>query len=71
APTVPKKCCFNFRMRRIMRDNIATSYLTSPECSHQAVIFRLRNGKEVCAPANRDWVKKYQQRLPFSSFSIP
>ncbi|KAM4637505.1 C-C motif chemokine 3-like [Amazona ochrocephala] len=68
---VPDKCCFNFQMRRIKRDNIIACYPTSPECSHKAVIFRVRSGKEICSQASRAWVKKYQQSFPVSSFSIP
>ncbi|KAM6296449.1 C-C motif chemokine 3-like [Aegotheles albertisi] len=71
APALPEKCCFNFQMRRIKRDNIVTCYPTSPECPHQAVIFKVRNGKEICAQASRAWVKKYQQNFQVSSYSIP
>ncbi|XP_074701239.1 C-C motif chemokine 4-like [Strix aluco] len=71
APAVPDKCCFSFRVRKIKRDNIITCYLTSPECPHQAVIFRLKNGKEICTQATRAWVKKYQQSFQVSSFSLP
>ncbi|XP_009883440.1 PREDICTED: C-C motif chemokine 13 [Charadrius vociferus] len=71
APAVPEKCCFNFQTRRIKRDNIVTCYPTSPECPHQAVIFRVRSGKEICAQASRAWVKRYQQSFQVSSFSIP
>ncbi|KAM8991686.1 uncharacterized protein PRD47_015782 isoform 1-T1 [Ara ararauna] len=38
ALAVPDKCCFNFHMRRIKRDNIVACYPTSPECPHKAVI---------------------------------
>lgn len=38
APAVPDKCCFNFQMRRIKRDNVVACYPTSPECPHQAVM---------------------------------
>ncbi|NXT02714.1 CCL4 protein, partial [Jacana jacana] len=71
APAMPDKCCFNFQMRRIKRDNIITCYPTSPECPHQAVIFRVRNGKEICAQASRPWVKRYQQSFQVSSYSVP
>ncbi|GAB0198119.1 C-C motif chemokine 4-like [Grus americana] len=71
APAVPDKCCFNFQMKRIKRDNIVDCYLTSPECPHQAVIFRVKSGKEICTQASKAWVKRYQQRFQVSSFSIP
>ncbi|KAM6402926.1 C-C motif chemokine 3-like [Rhynochetos jubatus] len=71
APAVPEKCCFNFQMRRIRRDNIVACYPTSPECPHQAVIFRVRSGKEICTQASRAWVKRYHQSFQVSSFSIP
>lgn len=35
---MPDKCCFNFQMRRIKRDNVVACYRTSPECPHQAVM---------------------------------
>ncbi|NXL93424.1 CCL4 protein, partial [Alectura lathami] len=71
APTMPEKCCFNFQTRRIKRDNIVACYATSPQCSHQAVIFRVKSGKEICARVDRAWVKRYQQNFQVSSFSIP
>ncbi|XP_064533922.1 C-C motif chemokine 3-like [Pseudopipra pipra] len=71
APAMPDKCCFNFQTRRIKRDNVVACYPTSPECPHQAVIFRVRNGKEICTQASRAWVKRYQQSFQVSSFSIP
>ncbi|XP_010142587.1 PREDICTED: C-C motif chemokine 3-like [Buceros rhinoceros silvestris] len=71
APAMPDKCCFNFQMRRIKRDNIVACYPTSPECPHNAVIFRVRGGKEICAQASRPWVKRYQKTFQVSSFSIP
>ncbi|NXC75595.1 CCL4 protein, partial [Anhinga anhinga] len=71
APAVPDKCCFNFQTRRIKRDNVVSCYPTSPECPHQAVIFRVRSGKEICAQASRGWVKRYQQSFQVNSFSIP
>ncbi|XP_010571867.1 C-C motif chemokine 4-like [Haliaeetus albicilla] len=71
APAMPDKCCFKFQMRRIKRDNIVACYPTSPECPHEAVIFRVRSGKEICTQASRAWVRKYQQSFQVSSFSIP
>ncbi|XP_025892755.1 eotaxin-like [Nothoprocta perdicaria] len=71
APAVPDKCCFNFQTRRIKRDNIAYCYATSPECPHRAVIFRLKNDKEICAQAGRAWVRRYQETFKASSFSLP
>ncbi|NXO47324.1 CCL13 protein, partial [Aramus guarauna] len=71
APAVPEKCCFNFHMKRIKRDNIDTCYITSPECPHRAVIFRVKGGKEICAQASKAWVKRYLQSFQVSSFSIP
>ncbi|KAM9257326.1 C-C motif chemokine 3-like [Cariama cristata] len=71
APALPDKCCFNFQKRRIKRDNVIACYPTSPECPHQAVIFRVKSGKEICAQVSRAWVKRYQQSFQVSSFSIP
>ncbi|NXI90204.1 CC4L protein, partial [Psophia crepitans] len=71
APTVPQKCCFNFQVRKLKRDNIVACYPTSPECSHQAVIFKVKNGKEICTQASRSWVKKYLKSFRVNSFSIP
>ncbi|XP_049659526.1 C-C motif chemokine 4-like [Accipiter gentilis] len=71
APAMPDKCCFKFQTRRIKRDNVVACYPTSPECPHEAVIFRVRSGKEICTQASRAWVRKYQQSFQVSSFSIP
>ncbi|KAM9613673.1 C-C motif chemokine 13-like [Harpia harpyja] len=71
APAMPDKCCFKFQTRRIKRDNVVACYPTSPECPHEAVIFRVRSGKEICTQASRAWVRKYQKSFQVSSFSIP
>ncbi|CAM5165266.1 unnamed protein product, partial [Eretmochelys imbricata] len=49
APGVPDKCCFTFQTSRIKKGNILGWYLTSPECSYPAVVFKTRIGKEICA----------------------
>ncbi|XP_053941087.1 C-C motif chemokine 4 isoform X1 [Cuculus canorus] len=71
ALAMPDKCCFNFQVRRIKRDSVVACYPTSPECPHQAVIFRVRSGKEICTEASRAWVKTYQQSFQVRSFSAP
>ncbi|KAF7707722.1 C-C motif chemokine 3-like [Silurus meridionalis] len=50
-------CCYSFNQRPL-RANMVTSYsLTSPQCSKQAILFKTKKGKEVCANPTDAWVK--------------
>ncbi|KAM9470466.1 monocyte chemotactic protein 1B-like [Clarias gariepinus] len=54
----PNVCCFSFQSRPL-KPSMVTSYsLTSPQCSKQAVLFKTRKGKEVCAKPTDPWVKE-------------
>ncbi|XP_074870122.1 C-C motif chemokine 4-like [Carettochelys insculpta] len=61
AAGVPDKCCFTFQASRLKKGSIVSWYLTSPECSHPAVVFQTRIGKEICANPSKAWVRKYQR----------
>ncbi|CAM5165373.1 unnamed protein product [Eretmochelys imbricata] len=71
APGVPDKCCFTFQTSRIKKGNILGWYLTSPECSYPAVVFKTRIGKEICANPDKRWVQKYQGFFQPHSLSVP
>ncbi|XP_044849302.1 C-C motif chemokine 4-like [Mauremys mutica] len=71
APGAPNKCCFKFQTSRIKKGNIVGWFLTNPECSHRAVVFKTRMGKEICANPDKPWVKKYQGFFQPNSLSVP
>ncbi|XP_007070523.2 C-C motif chemokine 4 [Chelonia mydas] len=60
---VPDKCCFRFQKRRIKRDNTVGYYRTSPVCPQPAVVFKMKEGQEICAEPDKPWVKEYQKFL--------
>ncbi|XP_074870132.1 C-C motif chemokine 4-like [Carettochelys insculpta] len=60
---VPTKCCFTFQTRKIRRDNVVSSYVTSTMCPHLAVVFKTKGGQEICAKLDKPWVKEYQDFL--------
>ncbi|XP_030392261.1 C-C motif chemokine 3-like [Gopherus evgoodei] len=71
APGAPYKCCFTFQTSRIKKGNIVGWFLTNPECSYPAVVFKTRMGKEICANPDKRWVKKYQEFFQPNSLSVP
>ncbi|CAM2103907.1 unnamed protein product [Caretta caretta] len=71
APGAPDKCCFTFQTSRIKKGNILGWYLTSPECSYPAMVFKTRIGKEICANPDKRWVQKYQGFFQPHSLSVP
>ncbi|XP_067393777.1 C-C motif chemokine 4-like [Emydura macquarii macquarii] len=70
AAGMPAKCCFKFQTGRLQKGNIVGWYLTSPECSHPAVVFKTRVGKEICANPLKPWVRKYQGFFQPNSLSV-
>ncbi|XP_044850165.1 C-C motif chemokine 4-like [Mauremys mutica] len=64
---VPEKCCFKFQTRKLKRDNTVSCYPTSPMCPQAAVIFKMKEGQEICAKPDRPWVKEYQTFLSSAS----
>ncbi|XP_050784935.1 C-C motif chemokine 4-like isoform X2 [Gopherus flavomarginatus] len=64
---VPEKCCFRFQKTKLKRDNTISCYPTSPVCPQPAVIFKMKEGQEICAKPDRPWVKEYQKFLSSAS----
>ncbi|KAG7329516.1 hypothetical protein KOW79_007690 [Hemibagrus wyckioides] len=51
-------CCYSFHQRPL-KSSMVTSYsLTSPQCSKQAILFKTKRGKDVCANPIDAWVKE-------------
>nr|XP_032645380.1 C-C motif chemokine 4-like [Chelonoidis abingdonii] len=59
----PEKCCFKFQKTKLKRDNIVSCYPISPVCPQPAVIFKMKEGQEICAKPDRPWVQEYQKFL--------
>ncbi|XP_026519604.1 C-C motif chemokine 4-like [Terrapene carolina triunguis] len=60
---VPNKCCFIFQTTKLKRDNTVSCYNTSPACPQPGVIFKMKEGQEICAKPEKPWVKEYQKFL--------
>ncbi|MCJ8734485.1 hypothetical protein PDJAM_G00235910 [Pangasius djambal] len=52
-----KICCYTFTQRALKSSLVASYSLTSPQCSKQAVVFKTKRGKDVCAKLTDPWVK--------------
>ncbi|XP_027016040.1 monocyte chemotactic protein 1B-like [Tachysurus fulvidraco] len=51
-------CCYSYQQRPL-RTNMVSSYSqTSPQCSKQAILFKTKRGKDVCANPTDAWVKE-------------
>ncbi|XP_005402897.1 PREDICTED: C-C motif chemokine 8-like [Chinchilla lanigera] len=54
----PLACCFTFTRNRIPLRLLRDYQLTSNMCSQQAVIFKTRANRQICADPNQMWVQK-------------
>ncbi|KAK3536107.1 hypothetical protein QTP70_029256 [Hemibagrus guttatus] len=51
-------CCYSFYQRPLKSSMVASYSLTSPQCSKQAILFKTKRGKDVCANPIDAWVKE-------------
>lgn len=62
-------CCYSYQQRPLRSNMMASYSLTSPQCTKQAVLFKTKRGKDVCAKHTDGWVKELIKLLDKKSGS--
>nr|AGK84717.1 CC chemokine SCYA115 [Ictalurus punctatus] len=60
-------CCYSFHPCPLKAIMVTSYSQTSPQCTKQAVLFRTRKGKDVCAKPTDAWVKELIKVLDIKS----
>ncbi|XP_042294252.1 C-C motif chemokine 4 homolog [Sceloporus undulatus] len=59
GPSSPRDCCFAYWDKRPLRiRNIASYYSTDSECNLKAIVFVMKNGKQICVNSAETWVQR-------------
>ncbi|XP_060771881.1 C-C motif chemokine 4 homolog [Neoarius graeffei] len=64
----PEKCCYSYQKSRIPVKLITAYEEPDFRCALRGVIFTLKNGKEVCANPEDEWVKKHKNTIDQRKF---
>uniref|UniRef100_A0A5F7ZI24 C-C motif chemokine n=2 Tax=Macaca TaxID=9539 RepID=A0A5F7ZI24_MACMU len=62
--SIPITCCFNVINRKIPIQRLQSyTRITNTQCPKEAVIFKTKWGKEVCADPKERWVRDSMKHL--------
>ncbi|OPJ79412.1 C-C motif chemokine 4-like [Patagioenas fasciata monilis] len=56
-------CCFSYTRHKLPWKIIQRYYSTSTSCTHPAIVFITKKGRQVCANPSDPWVQSYLQNL--------
>ncbi|XP_021517493.1 C-C motif chemokine 8-like [Meriones unguiculatus] len=68
--SVPVSCCFVGIKRRIPFKMVQSYRRTSIQCPWEAVVFKTKNGRLICADPTENWVNSYVVLLDQKSQSL-
>ncbi|XP_037665360.1 C-C motif chemokine 13-like [Choloepus didactylus] len=63
ALNAPSTCCFMFNSKKIPLQRLQSYQVTNSQCPQEAVIFRTKQAKEICANRKETWVQNYMKHL--------
>nr|XP_008504973.1 PREDICTED: C-C motif chemokine 13-like [Equus przewalskii] len=56
-------CCFKFNSKKMPLQRLRSYRITGSQCPQEAVIFRTKLAKDVCADPKEKWVQNYMKYL--------
>ncbi|XP_006891121.1 PREDICTED: c-C motif chemokine 8 [Elephantulus edwardii] len=64
AVSVPSTCCVRMLNRKIsVKKLVSYTKITNKQCLREAVIFKMKQGKEICTDPNKKWVQNSMKHL--------